>query len=146
MRPVFATGEVRDRRAGLLLPLLVVALVFCHGFFGGLHLISGSSGAAASAEGGFVGSIAGGHAQHVGSVQGPGEPQDPPSQPGASDYYAAMLVAAVGAAIGLVLRAAPTARGTLEEIVSGDLFAPVAEVPVLARGPDRRALLQVFRL
>lgn len=146
MRLVFAAGEGRDRRAGLLAAVLVVALVFCHGFFGGLHLISGSSSIGVSADGGFVGSVVGGHAQHVGSSDGQGALRDPAAHPGTSDYYAAMLVVAIGAALGLLLRAALSARSFLEGTVRSDVFVPIAEVPVLARGPDRRALLQVFRL
>lgn len=142
---MFATGGARGPQAGVLLPL-VVALIFCHGLFGGLHLISNSSGVVVPADEGFVGSASGGHAQHVGSPQDPGGPQDPAPHPGASDYYAAMLVAAAGAALGLLLRAAPGACGLLEGAARVDGFVPVAEAPVLARGPDRRALLQVFRL
>ena len=143
---MFATGEGRDRRAGLPAALLVVALVFCHGFFGGLHLISGSLEVSASADGGFAGSIAGGHAQHVESSGGDGTPQGSDPHPGTSDYYAALLVAAVGAAFGLLLGASLRNRPFLVATSPRRGLAPVRKVPVLARGPDRRALLQVFRL
>ena len=148
VRGVFATGEERDRRAGLLAALLVVALIFCHGFFGGLHLISASSGVSADADGGFVGSAVGGHAHHLGASdsQGPGGPQDPAAHAGTSDYYAAMLVVAVGAAFVLLLGASLRNRPFLVAASLRGGFAPVPGVPVLARGPDRRALLQVFRL
>lgn len=131
-----------DCGAGLLLPLLVVALVFCHGFFGGLHLVSGPSSVGASADGDFVG----GHAQHVGvgSSDGQGEPRD--SAPHLASDYAAVLLAAFGAALGLLLGAALRRRRFLVAAPRGSGFVPVAEVPVLARGPDHRALLQVFRL
>jgi hypothetical protein len=62
------------------------------------------------------------------------------------DYYAVVLVAAMGAALGLLLWAALNVRGSLCVTVRGDVFAPAVEVPILTRGPDRRALLQVFRL
>ena len=144
---MFATGGARGGpRVGVLLPL-VVALIFCHGLFGGLHLISGSSGVVAPGDEGPSGIASGGHAQHVGSPQDPGGPQNHPApHPGASDYYAAMLVAAIGVTFGLLLRVALGARGLLDGAARGDGFVPVAEAPVLARGPDRRALLQVFRL
>ncbi len=135
-----------DRDVGCLLPLLVMALIFCHGFFGGLHLISGSPGVGGGADGGFVGSVAVGHAQHVGSADGHGTPQGSAPHPGTSDYYAALLVVAVGAAFGLLLGASLRNRPSLVATTMRGGFAPVAEVPVLARGPDRRALLQVFRL
>lgn len=143
---VFATAEGRDRRTGLLAALLVVALIFCHGFFGGLHLVSGSSGVVETADVGFVGGAAGGHAQHAGSSEGNGAMQDPAAHPGTSDYYATMLVVAVGAAFVLLLGASPRNRPFLVAASPRGGFAPVREVPVLARGPDRRTLLQVFRL
>lgn len=143
---MFAAGRGRDRRAGLLAALLILALVFCHGLFGGLHLVSGFSGVSASADGGLVGDVAGVHAQHAGASDGHGAPQDPAPGPATSDYYAAILVASFGAALGLLLWAVSGARGPLEGAMRGDGFVPAAEVPVLARGPDRRALLQVFRL
>ena len=146
MKFVFAGGEERGRGERALVPVLILALIFCHGFFGGMHLVSGSSGVVASAHEGVVGSVAGGHAQHSGSPQDTGMPQDPPPHPGMLDYYAIVLVAAMGAAFRLLLRAALDVRGSLDVTVRGDVSARAAEVPVLARGPDRRALLQVFRL
>ena len=71
---MFAIEKGRGRRASALVPLLVVALLFCHGFFGGLHLISGSSGVGVPADEGLVGSVVGGHAQHSGSSDGHGAP------------------------------------------------------------------------
>ena len=143
---MFAIEEGRGRRARALVPLLVVALLSCHGFFGGLHLVSGSSGVGVPADEGLVGSVVGGHAQHSGSSAGHEVPQDPSPNPGMLDYYAVVLAAAMGAAFGLLLRAALNLRGSHDVTVRGDVFAPATEVPILARGPDRRALLQVFRL
>ena len=142
MRFVFAAGEERGRGERVLVPVLILALIFCHGFFGGLHLVSGPSGVGVPADEGLVGGVAGDHAQHAGSSDGHEVPQDVTSHPGTSDYYAAMLVVAFG----LLLWAALNVRGFLEETVRGDVFAPAVEVPILTRGPDRRALLQVFRL
>lgn len=146
MSLVFAIEQGRGRQARALVPLLVVALLFCHGFFGGLHLVSGSSGVVASAHEGVVGSVVGGHAQHSGSSDGHEVPQGSSPHPGMLDYYAVVLIAAMGAAFGLLLRAAQNVRGSLDVTVRGDVSARAAEVPILARGPDRRALLQVFRL
>ena len=142
MRFVFAAGEEQDRGERALVPLLILALIFCHGFFGGLHLVSGSSGVGVPADEGLVGSVAVDHAQHVGSSDGHEVPQDETSHPGTSDYYAAMLVAAFG----LLLWAALGARSSLEGAMRSGVFVPVAGVPIRARGPDQRALLQVFRL
>jgi hypothetical protein len=61
---------------------------------------------------------------------------------GTSDYYAAMLFVAFG----LLLWAALGARSSIEGARRSGVFVPVAGVPIRARGPDRRALLQVFRL
>lgn len=147
MRLWFAVAGRRDPRAGLLSLLVVVALLLCHGFFGGLHLASGGAH-----PGGFAdGALAEGHASHAGpSSDGQGEPH--PSAPhrflGSSDYYAAVLGAALGAALGLLLGSSLLRRrspgGSARRGEAG--LVSVAEVPVLARGPDRRALLQVFRL
>ena len=142
MRFVFAAGQGRGRGEGALVPLLILALIFCHGFFGGLHLVSGSSGVELPADEGLVGSVVGGHAQHVGSSDGQEVPKGPPPHPGISDYYAAMLVAAFG----LLLSAALGARSSLERAMRSGVFVPVVGVPIRARGPDCRALLQVFRL
>jgi hypothetical protein len=138
MRFVFAAGEGRGRQPGALVPLLILALIFCHGFFGGLHLASGPLGVVVSVDD----SVAGGHAQHVGLSDGHEVPQDGTTHPGTSDYYAAMLVAAVG----LLLWAALGAWSSLEGAMRSGDFVPVAGAPTRARGPDRRALLQVFRL
>ena len=144
---MFAVGEGRVRWVGLLAKILAVALLFCHGFFGGLHLVSGPSGIAPPADGGFVGSIAGGHAQHggVGSLAGQGDPQDPASHWGTTDY-AAVLMAAFAAGLALLLGASLRNRSSLAATPQHGGIAPIAEVPVLARGPDRRVLLQVLRL
>ena len=103
---MFAIEEGRGRRARVLVPLLVVALLFCHGFFGGLHLVSGSSGVVASDHEGVVGSVVGEHAQHSGSSDGHEVPRDPFSHPGMLDYYAVVLAAAIGGG----LRAAAPGR------------------------------------
>ncbi len=142
MRFVFAGGEERDRGERALVPVLVLAIIFCHGFFGGLHLVSGSSGVRTPADEGLVGSATGDHAQHVGSSDGHEVPQDATPHPGTSDYYAAMLVVAFG----LLLWAALGARSSLEGAMRSGVFVPVVGVPIRARGPDQRALLQVFRL
>lgn len=120
MRFVFAAGEERGRGEPALVPLLILALIFCHGFFGGLHLVSGPTGVGVPADEGLLGSVAAGH----------GVPQDATPHPVTSDYYAVMLVAAFG----LLLWAALNVRGFIEETVRGDVFAPAAEVPILARG------------
>ena len=142
MRFVFAAGEGRGRGERALAPLLILALIFCHGFFGGLHLVSGPSGDGVPADEGLVGNVAGSHAQHVGSSGGQEVPQHETSHPGTSDYYAAMLVAAFG----LLLWAALGARSSLEGAMRSGVFVPVAGVPIRVRRPNRRALLQVFRL
>ena len=139
---MFAFGQGRGRGERVLVPLLIPALIFCHGFFGGLHLVSGLSGVGVLADEGLVGSVVGDHAQHVGVSDGHEVPQDVTSHPGTSDYYAAMLVAAFG----LLLWAALGARSSIEGAMRSGVFVPVAGVPIRARGPDQRALLQVFRL
>lgn len=148
MRLRFAVAGGQDLWAGMLSLLVVVALLLCHGFFGGLHLASGSAHPGGSADV----TPAGGHASHAGpSSDGQGKPH--PSAPhhllrGSSDYYAAVLVAAFGAALGLLLGSSLLGRwshgGARRRGEVG--LVSVAQVPVLARGPDRLALLQVFRL
>src|SRR3990170_2799766 len=108
MRFVFAAGEERGRGERALVPLLILALIFCHGFFGGLHLVPGSSGVWVPADEGLMGRVAGDHARHVGSSDGHEVPQDASSHPETSDYYAAMLVVALG----LLLWAALGARSS----------------------------------
>ncbi len=142
MRFVFAAGEERGRGERALVSLLILTLIFCHGFFGGLHLVSGPSGVGVPADEGLVGSVAGDHAQHVGASDGHEVPQDVTAHPGTSDYYAAMLFVAFG----LLLWAALGVRSSIEGTMRNGVFVPIAGVPILARGPDRRALLQVFRL
>ena len=142
MRCVFAAGQGQGRGEGALVLLLILALIFCHGFFGGMHLVSGSSGVELPADEDLVGSVVGGHAQHVGSSDGHEVPQDAPSHPGTSDYYAAMLVAAFG----LLLWATLSTRSSLEGTMRSGVLVPVAGVPIRARGPNRHTLLQVFRL
>jgi hypothetical protein len=93
-------GDVPPGMAGarFLLPVLVVALVLCHGFLGAAHVLPvGPEAGLAS----HVGTMHGGHGDS-------GNPQE--GHMGSSDYAAVLLTAFVGAALGLLLRGLRTRR------------------------------------
>lgn len=141
MESVCSTGGWRGRGAGAgpsLALLLVVALFFCHGVFGALHLFPATPG------GGFP--MQEQRPSHAGYPAGGHETEHPPAHQGATQYAAVLLAAFAGAAFGLLLgvRARRPVGETLRRAGCG--FVPAAEGPVFVRGPDARAFLQVFGL
>lgn len=124
-------------RARLLAPFLVVALLFCHGFFGVLHELSGpfSSGADVAA------SAAHGMADHGAADAGSG----PSGHFGASDYAAVLTLFLLWGAILSFGRLARSVRLPLADPRPAGTLRRPRPSPVLARGTDP-PFSQVFRL
>jgi hypothetical protein len=121
--------------ARFLLPVLVVALVLCHGLLGSAHVILAGPEA--------------GLAPHAGMTHGGhGDPGSlPEGHVGSSDYAAVLLTAFVGAVLGLLLRGVRIRRDAATDLFSTGRGAPTHRgrpVPFLrGLGPP---VLQVFRL
>lgn len=149
-RPAFGTlGDVKvfsAQRGRSALALLVVgALLACHGVFGGFHLFPGALDAASPNWGHGGTPLAGEHPSHAGAAVGGHGAEGTGGHPSTSEYAAVLLAVFVGTVLGLLL-CARTPRPVSEARLEADGFVLYPGVPALARGPDLRAFLQVFRL
>jgi hypothetical protein len=114
--------------------LLVGTLLFCHGIFGGLHLICYSPQCAGDAE----------HAaEHHVAAGAMGGAHEHSADHGTSAGYFAVLVGLLGLLLGLLSK-----RGSLRITLAAPWPAVVGLVPVVSHPPPTPTplTLQVFRL
>jgi hypothetical protein len=113
--------------------LLVGAVLACHGVFGALHLCSSHQGLIYQEHG------------HSSAEKGGMDAHDEhsPCHLLGADYFAVLLMAFLGLALGLLLKGARSWIGIVAPLVVGRRFMPVVLYP--PRGPTL-LILQVFRL
>jgi hypothetical protein len=113
---------------------LIVALLFCHGVFGSLHLLCHSPQCAGGA----------GHATEHHAAAGPGDANDHPAGHATSTgYFAVLAVGFLGLLWGWLSKVAP-----LRLRLGARWPATLSQVPAVVRPPPTPTplTLQVFRL
>lgn len=149
-RLAFGTlGDVKvfSAQKGRTALLLVAMLLACHGVFGVFHLFSGTLDATSLSWSHGGTPLVGERPSHAGAAVGGhgAEESTGGGYPSTSEYAAVLLAVFVGTVLGLLLGARvplPFSEARLE--AGGFMLSP--GVPALARGPDLRAFLQIFRL